>query len=451
MVTLVLAAILVPEDFGLVAMMALFLALASALMESGFKQALIRLKNIKEIDYDTAFYSNIILGLLSYTLLYLLAPIIAAFYNESILVPLIRVAGLNVIISSLQVVQVAKLSKELNFKAQMVTSLPAGLISGAVAIMLAYHGLGVWSLVFQTILNTSIYVLLLFYLVKWRPSKQFSIESFKQMYLFGYKLFLSNILNVVFNNIYVVIIAKFFSSGVAGLYYFANQIKNIVLSQIVGAIQNVTYPSLVILNGDDLRLKNGYRKLVATLVYAFYPVLALLFLLIQPLFEILLGEEWAEAGVFFMFMIVSSIFYPLHLTSLNILKVKGRSDIFLYLEIFKKIKTLVIIFFFIQWGVYGLLLGQIISNVLSYIPNVYFSGRLIGYSLVEQLSDVVPSLIVAVVSALICWSTASFMDLSNIQLVLFTGVIFSLSYLALSVFFKLSGFSELLRVFNERF
>ena len=230
-VTLLLARFLAPADFGLIAMMAVFLAVAQSLMDSGFKQALIRLQGAKQVDFNTAFYANICLGIISYFLLYLAAPFIAQFYEEPRLIILIRVAGLNILIHSFQVVQSAVLSRELNFKAQLQATIPAGIISGIIAVGLAYMDYGVWALIAQMLLASLITTALLWKLQGWRPSFSFSGKSLGSMYNFGYKLFLSGLLDIIFKNIYVVVIAKIFTASIAGYYFFANKLKEIVISQ----------------------------------------------------------------------------------------------------------------------------------------------------------------------------------------------------------------------------
>ncbi|MBE0471377.1 MAG: lipopolysaccharide biosynthesis protein [Methyloprofundus sp.] len=398
-VTLLLAYFLTPVDFGLVAMMAVFLALGASLMESGFKQALIRLKDASQVDFNTAFYANITLGLVAYAILFGAAPWIALFYEQPGLVDLIRVAGLAVIVNSLQVVQVSILSRNLNFKTQLKVNLPAAILSGLLAVALAYLGWGVWALVAQMLTSAILVALLLWAQRIWRPSLSFSFVSLRQMYNFGYKLFLSGVLDTVFRNMYVIVIAKFFSASVAGLYFFAEKIKELMISQLVTSIQTVTYPALSTMQDDNVRLKAGYRKVIAMTTFLLFPAMLFLAALSQPLFEFLLPEKWWPAVVYLQLMALAGLLIPIHAINLNILKVKGRSDLFLYLEILKKAMIVLILWVSFQYGVIGILIGQIIGSVLAYIPNSYFSYRLIGYSVKEQLADFIPGLVLSGVIA----------------------------------------------------
>lgn len=328
-ITLLLARFLAPSDYGLVAMMAVFLAVAMSLMDSGFKQALIRLQDAGQIDFNTAFYANLCLGAFSYCLLFLAAPYIAAFYEEPRLVILIRVVGMNILINAFQVVQSAILSRELNFKAQLQAAIPAGIISGIIAIGLAFVGFGVWALIAQMLLASMITTVLLWWLQGWRPTVGFSRPSLRDMYNFGYKLFLSGLLDTIFQNLYVIVIAKLFATTVAGHYFFAKKIKDLVISQLVTAIQNVTYPALATFQDDDIRLKAGYRKIIGITTFLLSPVMLLLAAVAEPLFVFLLPEQWHAATMYLQLMCIASVMYPLHAINVNILQVKGRSDLFL--------------------------------------------------------------------------------------------------------------------------
>lgn len=393
--TLLLAYFLAPEAYGLVAMMAVFIAIATNLMDSGFRQALIRLKEVTEDDLSTAFYANLILGVVAYGLLYVSAPLIGAFYDEPHLVQLIRVTGIVVLINAFQVVQLALFHRKMNFKAQLKASFPAALLSAGFAIVLAYLGAGVWALVAQMIVAALVTVGLLWLMSDWRPVRRFSRDSLRSMYNFGYKLFLSGLLDTLFKNLYVIVIAKLFSASVAGLYFFAEKIRELVLSQLVGAIQNVTYPALASVQDDAKRLKEGYRKVICVTTFVLFPALMFLAALAEPLFQVLLPEKWWPAVPYLQLLCLSGLLYPLHSINLNILKVKGRSDLFLYLEVLKKIMVVMVVFVSYRYGVLGLLVGQIVSSVLAYLPNSYFAAKLINYPANEQVRDFLPALLLS--------------------------------------------------------
>jgi len=436
LVTLLLAKFLVPEDFGLVAMMAVFLALGQTLMDSGFREALIRLEKVTQNEYTTAFYANIALGLASYGVLYLVAPFVAEFYSEPRLIELIRVASLAVVIMSFQVVQVANLSRKLNFKVQLKASLPASVMSGFVAICLAYLDMGVWALIAQMVLNALIHTALLWYLEGWRPTGHFSWASVKEMYNFGYKLFLSGALDTIFQNLFVIVIAKVFSAHVAGLYFFAQKIKELVVQQLIASIQKVTYPALASVQSDDARLKKGYKKIVVLMSTILFPSITFTAVIAGPVFELLLSAKWQAAVPYFQLLCIATILLPLHSINLNILKVKGRSDLFLYLEVIKKAINALMLLVTYRYGVHAIIVGQIATSLINYIPNSYFSSTLLGYGLEEQLKDFAPVLAISLVCGGFGYLIVRFQELSPIleillvlivMLVLFTGLNFVLN------------------------
>ena len=449
-ITLLLAWFLLPEDFGLLAMMAVFLAAAMSLMDSGFKQALIRLQGAGQREFNTAFYANLVLGALSYTLLFIVAPFVALFYDEPCLTILIRVAGLNILINAFQLVQSAILSRELNFKAQLQAALPAGIFSGIVALGLAYGGLGVWALIAQMFLASLVTTLLLWRFQGWRPSLGFSLQSFRSMYNFGYKLFLSGLLEILFQNVYVVVIAKLFSTTIAGYYFFAYKLKELVISQLVGAIQTVTYPALATLQDDDIRLKAGFRKVVRITTFLLFPAVFLLAALAEPLFIAVLPEKWLPAVLYLQLMCLAGVMYPLHLINLNILRVKGRSDLYLYLEIIKKVMAVIILALSFRYGVIGILIGQVIGSVLAYIPNSYFSALLINYSMREQLSDFMPSMTLSGVVGLAVYSAGFELSWPALAKLLVFALTATLFYFAGAHLLKLKAYVLVRQMILER-
>ncbi|PRD68385.1 flippase [Malikia spinosa] len=421
--TLLLAYILSPESYGLISIIAVFTAIATGLMDSGFRQAIIRLKTVTDVDLDTAFYANLILGVIAYLLLYLSAPHISNYYQEPKLTILIKIMGLTVLIDAFQVVQQSILHRQLNFKNQLKASFPAALGSSLISIGLAILGAGVWSLVFQMLTSSLITVLILWRISEWRPGRNFTYASLCNMYSFGYKLFLSGILDTIFKNLYIIIIAKFFTTSVAGLYFFAEKIRELILSQLVGAIQNVTYPALSKIQDDNEKLKSGYRKIIAITTFVLFPTLSLLAALAQPLFEILLPSKWLPAVPYLQLLCFSGFLYPLHSINLNILKVKGRSDLFLQLEIIKKILIAAMIYFTYKHNIEIILIGQILTSIISYIPNSYFSSKLINYSIKEQIADFVPALALSLsIGILVHYSATTIRLPPTLQLILLGGL-----------------------------
>jgi len=428
LVTLTLAYFLTPEDFGLVAMLAVFVALGQNLMQSGFREALIRQEDVTQEEFCTAFYANLLLGLLAYGLLFACAPLIAVFYEEPRLIALVRVIGLNVVLHSFQTVQVASLSRRLNFKAQLQASLPAALVSGLAAIGLAYLGWGVWALAIQMLLNTCIHTMMLWHLEGWRPSLLFGWDTLKRMYRFGYKLFISGALNTVFKEIYVIVIAKVFSAATAGLFFFANKLKEIIAEQLVRAVRNATFPALASIQSDNVRLKAAYKRVVVLMALLYFPAITFIAALSEPVFHWLLPSRWHSSATYFQLLSLSVLLLPMHSLNLNILQVKGRSDLFLGIEVVKKINVAVMLWITYRFGIQAVIIGMIIVSVINYIPNGYYSKRLLDYSVGEQLGDFLPVLMVTLGIAALGWIlTRSIMGPEPVKILL-SGLAMVLTY-----------------------
>jgi O-antigen/teichoic acid export membrane protein len=435
-VTLLLARFLTPEDYGLVAMMGVFLAITNNLMNMGFHQALIRKKNANNSDFSTAFYINFLLGIFSYLILFISAPLIATFYEEPRLIILIRVIGIVVLIDSFKVVQSAILSRNLNFKSQMKATVPATMISGVFAVVMAYAGFGVWALIVQSIVSSLLIAGILWLMDIWRPTLVFNKDSLSEMFGFGSRLFASDLLDTIFRNMYIVVIAKLFTATVAGHYFFVNKVKDLISYQLVNAIQTVTYPALATLQEDNIKLKAGYRKVIQITTFGLFPVMLFTAALAEPFFMVVLNEQWLPAVPYLQLMCIAALMEPLHSINQNVLKVKGRSDIFLYLEFIKKIIMTLILILTIQFGLLGILVGQIISAVLSYLPNSYYSGKLIGYSTKEQVIDFFPGLCLSSSIAIFIYLSINISAQPPLVELIFFGILAGLMYILMSYVFR---------------
>lgn len=438
-VTLLLARFLTPDDYGLVAITAVFVAVANSLMDFGFSSALIRKKNPNPEYFNTAFYSNIFLGILAYFALFLIAPFVSIFYEELQLTVLIRVVGIVVVINSFQVVQYSILTRDLNFKAQLKVAIPASFISGICAVIMAYIGFGVWALIAQTILSSIVFTVLVWNLNIWKPSFLFSRSSLYEMFGFGSKLFLSSILDKVHQNIYIIVIAKIFTTTVAGHYFFASRIKELILLQLVNSIQVVTYPALSKLQDDNIKLRAAYRKVILVTTFILFPALTIMVALAKPVFILFLNDKWLPAIPYLQLMCISGLMYPLHSINLNVLIVKGRSDLFLNLELIKKIISWIILAVTIQFGVIGILVGQVVASIFSYIPNSYYSDKLIGYSAQEQIRDVLPTLLLSIMTGSLIYVGVEISTRSALFELLFFGSSGIILYLVSSYFVKLES------------
>ncbi len=385
---IILARILTPEDYGLVGMITVFVAVSQSFIDAGFTQALIRKNDAKQKDYSTIFYFNIVVGFFIYILLFLVSPLISSFFNEPQLTDLVKVLGITVIINAIAIVQRARLTKDINFKLQSKISISSNISSGAIGIGLALAGYGVWSLVWRSLLNNFFQTVLLWIFNKWKPTWEFSKSSFKELFNFGYKLLLSGLLDRVYKNIYYLVIGKYFSAADLGFYTRADQFKNLFASNLNSTIQRVSFPVLAKIQDNNERLKAAYKKLLKITVFLSGFLMLSLAGVAETLILVLLGEKWAGSIEYLQLLCLVGVFYPLHALNLNILNVKGRSDLFLKLDFIKKSIAIPIIMIGIYFGIKAMIIAMIGNSIISYFLNSQYSGKLISYPSIEQLRDV---------------------------------------------------------------
>ncbi|MGC0120694.1 lipopolysaccharide biosynthesis protein [Pseudoalteromonas piscicida] len=449
LVTLVLAYFLTPDEYGLVAMMALFLTLGQTLMESGFRSALIRKENLSQVDTNTAFFANIAIAVLAVAILFFSAPFVADFYQRAELTLMIRVSALSLIFNSLHVVQMAMLSREMQFNRILRANFPAVFISGISAVFLAYLGFGVWALIIQIQITAILIAAFLWWQSDWRPTLSVSMESLKEIYNYGYKILLSSFLDTFYKNFTVMVVAKVLSASVAGLYFFADRIRELLVSQLITSIQTVTFPALSSIQSDSVRLKNGYQRVMSIMTFLVFPVLITLCALSNLIFQALLPEKWLPAVPYLQIMCLTSMAMPLASININIMKVKGRSDWFLYLELCKAALGLIALFFTYEHGVTAILFGQLASQYLVYFPSVIFANRLVDYPLKEQLSDFIPSLLIAAFTGISVWLAQQYLALNVwVELILLGSVAVAM-YLALALLLKLEAGKHTLQMLKK--
>jgi O-antigen/teichoic acid export membrane protein len=345
----------------------------------------------------------------------------------------------------------AQLTRDLNFKAQFRITFISSILSAAIAIVMASQGFGVWSLVAQMLIAAFGSTLLFWITNKWKPTIVFSIQSLKEMFGFGSKLLLSDIINTTFQNIYVVVIGKLFLATYVGYYFFAQQIQKIITQQLTNSVQKVTYPALSTIQDDDEGLKNFYRKIIQVVTFVLFPSLIALIVLAEPLFSILLKDRWLPAVPYLQLLCVAGLFYPLHSINLNIIKVKGRSDLFLYLEVIKKIMLSIVLVISVNFGIFGILVGQIVSSVLSYIPNSYYSVKLINYSVSEQLNDFIPVLLLSICMGLLMYFIGLLLPFGDIIHLVVPGLLGVIFYVVSNYLLKTSASIYVLNLIRIKF
>lgn len=404
LVGLILARLLTPEEYGIMAMITILIAISNSVVDCGFSNALIRKIDIKQIDYNTVFYFNLLVSIALYVVLYISASAISVFFKEPLLIELIRVVSLVLIINALAIIPRTIFTKNTDFKTQTKVSFISSITSAVIGVGMALNGMGVWSLAWQQLSRQFFNTLFLWIYCRWLPVLEFSINSFKEMFGFGSKLLLSGLIDTIYKNVYYLVIGRFHSSAQLGQYTRAEQFNTIFSNQLVAVIQRVSYPVLCSMQDEPERLKEAYRRIVKTTMLISFTLMLGLAAVAEPLITILIGEKWLVAASFLQIICFAGMLYPLNSLNLNILQVKGRSDLFLKLEIIKKIIAILPITIGVFWGIEYMLWGSVLTSFIGYLLNSYCSSRLINYSTLNQIKDILPTFGVASVTALAMWS-----------------------------------------------
>lgn len=416
-INLVLARVLMPSDFGTIALYGVIMAIASVLINGGLTNSLIRTQNVDHKDMSTVFWFNFGVSLILYAIIYFIAPLVSAFYNIEVLTPLMRTYALILIIDSFAAVQATKVVKEMQFQTAFKIQLPSMLVGGASGIYFATHGYGVWSLIYSSLIQNFVYTVQYWFYSDWRPSFIFDKEKFKYHFSFGIKLTASSLLDTIFNNLYNIIIGKKFSTEDLGYYNRADSLKQLPITNIAGALNRVTFPLFSKLAHDDEALKRYYQNIIQVVIFLIAPLSVMMVVLAEPLIRFLLTEKWLPSVPYFKILSIAGIFYPIHVYNLNILQAKGRSDLFLKIEVIKKIITVVIIIISLRFGMMGLVWGGVVINIISVFINTHYTTRFINYPILSQFADLFPSILRALIIGFIIYLIDHYFLINNIDLI----------------------------------
>lgn len=445
LVGLVLARLLSPEEYGVIGIIMIFIAVFNSIVDSGFSNALIRKKNATDTDYNTVFFFNLLISIVLFFVLYLSANAISNYFKIPILVPVTKVMASIVIINAFTIIQRTILVKNIDFKTQTKVSLMASLVSGVVGIGMAIMGYGVWSLVGQQISRQLMNSLFLWIFNKWRPGLSFSRKSFKELFGFGWKLLVSGLIDTIWKQIYQVVIGKCYSAETLGHYTRAEQFNMIFSSNLTAVVHRVSYPALSKIQDEKERLKQAYRKVIKSTMLVTFPCMLGLAAAAEPMVRVLIGDQWLPCVPYLQIICFSGMLYPLHALNLNMLQVKGRSDVYLILEIVKKTIAVGPILLGIFINIYWMLIGSVFTGFIAYYLNGHFSGREIDYPCREQLRDIIPSfllsMMMAVVVFLITFVKISVFVVFPLQLIIGFAMMIGLYEL-----FKLEEYFELKKI-----
>ena len=402
-VSVILARLLLPSDFGTIAMFTVVMSIASALVDGGMSSSLIRSADVDDRDLSTAFWFNLGVAVAMYIIIFISAPLIASFYKVEILTPVIRVYSLSIIIRSLTAVQGTRFTKAMDFKTLFKIQLPSLLIGAVAAIVMAFSGFGIWTLVFYPLVQAAVGGIQLWFYSKWKPLLIFDRAKFKQHFGFGYKMTLSGLLETVFSNIYTILIGKYFSSAQLGYYNRADNLKQLPVTNLSNALNKVTFPLFAKLKDNDIKLKEVYQKLMKLVIFVIAPVLFLMMVVAEPMIRFLLTDKWLPAIPYLQVLLLSGILYPIHAYNLNILMVKGRSDLFLKLEFWKKGLQILTLLVSVPFGVIGIVWGQVIFSVFAFFINTHYTGKILKYGSMQQILDLMPIISLSAGVALIIY------------------------------------------------
>lgn len=402
-VTIVIARILDQEAYGIVALISVFTTILWVFVDSGLANALIQKKDADDLDFSTVFFANIVFCAVLYGLLFAGAPLIAWFYHNSSLTPLIRVSGITLLLSGVKNVQQAYVAKKLIFKRFFFATLGGTLGAAVVGIVMALSGYGVWALVISNLFNTTVDTIILWITVKWRPIKKFSMERLKGLFAFGSKMLAANVLNVIYENLYQLIIGKGYSTEELAYFDKGKQIPSLVIDNIDSSINSVIFPVMSENHDNSEDVKSIMKRALKVNIYTMTPILAGIAAVADPLVRLLLTEKWMPAVPYIRIICFVQIFRPINSLNINAIKSKGRSDLILRLQIWKNCSSLVILLLTMRYGVLAIAWGMVVSGFVSQIINAWPNRNLLDYGYLSQLADIMPSLILAFIMGVLVY------------------------------------------------
>lgn len=442
-VSIVLARILAPEDYGTIALVTVFTAILQVFVDSGLGTALIQKKDADEIDFSSVFYFNFVVCLILYLGMFAAAPFIADFYGDVTLVPVIRILSLTIVISGVKGIQQAYVSRNMLFKRFFFSTIGGTIFSAVLGIAMAYAGFGIWSLVAQQLSNTFIDTHILWITVRWRPTKSFSWTRLKYLLSFGWKLLVSSLLDTAYNNLRNLIIGKMYSSSDLAFYNQGDKFPKVIVTNINASIDSVLLPTMSSAQDDKERVKQMTRRAIKTSTYVMAPLMMGLAFCAEPIVSLVLTDKWLPCVPFLRIFCTTYMFWPVHTANLNAINAMGRSDWFLRLEIIKKIMGMTILLSTMWFGVMAMAYSLLLSSVLSQIINSWPNRKLLGYGYLEQVRDFAPGILLAVIMG-ICVYFISFLHLPTIVTLLIQFIVGAAIYIGVSAILKLEEFEYLL-------
>lgn len=447
-VSIVLARILSPDDYGTVALVTVFTTILQVFVDSGLGVALIQKKNADDLDFSSVFYFNFVVCIVLYAGMFFAAPTIASFYNDLTLIPIIRVISLTIVISGIKGIQQSFVSRNMLFKRFFFSTLGGTIFSAILGVAMAYAGCRVWAIVAQQLSNTAIDTLILWLTVKWRPKKMFSWERLKTLFSFGWKLLISSLLDTGYSNLRSLVIGKMYSPSDLAYYNQGDKLPSVVITNINTSIASVLLPTLASKQDDRKQLKNMTRRAIKTSTYIIAPLMMGLAFCAPPIVRLILTEKWVPCVPYLRIFCITYMFYPIHTANLNAINAMGRSDYFLKLEIAKKVIGMLLLLLTMRISVMAMAYSLLVSMVTSMVINSWPNKKLLKYSFKEQIIDILPNIFIAILMGGVV-STIYIFKLSDVMTLAIQIPLGAIAYIGLSIIFKIDEFQYLKNMAEE--
>ncbi len=447
-VSIILAQLLTPADYGVIGLITVFISIAQVFINTGFSQSLIQKKDADDVDFSSVFYSGIVFSIIIYGVLYFSAPFIASFYENELLTSIVRVLGLTVVVGSVNCVQTAYVQRTMQFKRFFWSTLIGTLFSAIVGITMAYKGFGVWSLVGQQIINTLVNTIVLWFTVKWRPILAFSFKRLKGLLSYGWKLLFAALFDTLYQNIYSLIIGKKYSTADLGYYNKGKQFSYLIINNINSSIDSVLFPAMSNLQESKESVKALTRRAIKTSTFVIFPAMAGLAAVATPLIRLLLTDKWLPCVPFLQFCCFAYAFWPIHTANLQAIKAMGRSDIFLKLEIIKKVLGIVVLIITVPLGLIPMMIGRCVTTLTGSFINAFPNRKLLDYSYFEQIKDIIPSLLISLFMAGVVLILGN-LNINTILVLIIQIVVGIVIYVTVSKIFKIEAFEYIINMLKK--
>ncbi len=447
---IILARLLLPKDYGLVALVSIFIVIANVFVQSGFSKALVQKKDADDLDFSSVFYLSLLVAGVIYIILFMLAPVIADFYSMPKITPVFRVLSITLFTGAIYSVQNAIIARRMAFKKLFLSSVGSIIISGGIGITVAYKGYGVWALVAQQLINTILMVVFLWFTIDWRPKALFSISRVKSLFGFGWRILVSSLIDSFYRNLKSLIIGKIYRADMLGYFNRGKQFPELLVTNINGSIQSVLFPTLASNQDDTVRVKAIVRRSIVTSAFVIFPMMIGLAVTSEALISIILTDKWLPSVPFVQIFCITYAIWPIHTANLQAINALGRSDIFLKLEIIKKVIGMIILIISIQGGIYAIAFGGVVSGVISSFINAYPNKKLLDYSYREQMRDILPSFLIASLMGILVYSVR-LLELTEVVTLLIQIPVGIIIYIALSILFKLECYVYLVSTIRTFF